>query len=103
MWHGEWPAYFLSFVPDGVKKIAYAVSTGKSYLSTADIQKIKEHVKEYAAISVREADTKAILQKAIPEKTIESALDPSLLLDIEDWHAVASVRRIDEPYIFATF
>lgn len=103
VWHGEWPAYFLSFVPDGVKKIAYAVSTGKSYLSTADIQKIKEHVKEYAAISVREADTKAILQKAIPEKTIESALDPSLLLDIEDWYAVASVRRIDEPYIFCYF
>ncbi|MCI8402821.1 MAG: polysaccharide pyruvyl transferase family protein [Lachnospiraceae bacterium] len=103
VWHGEWPAYFLPFVPDGTKKIAYAVSTGKSYLSLSDMEKIKEYVKEYTAISVREADTAAILQKAMPEKIIEFVLDPSLLLDLEDWDAVTSERKVDAPYAFCYF
>lgn len=103
VWHGEWPAYFLSFVPDGMKKIAYAVSTGKSQLSSYETEQIKKYVKEYTAISVREADMAVILQKAMPEKTVELLLDPALLLGKKDWDAIASKRKIEKSYVFCYF
>ena len=94
VWHGEWPAYFLSFVPGGKRKIAYGVSTGKDRLSEYDIEQIKGYTKDYTAISVREADTADILKAAMPNKSIDVVLDPTMLLDLEDWNSIVSERKI---------
>lgn len=103
VWHGEWPAYFLSFVKGGHKKIAYAVSTGKSRLSDYDINRIKGYAKDYKAVSVREMDTFHQLKTALPGLDIKISLDPTLLLSKNDWDTVASRKLVDVPYLFCYF
>lgn len=103
VWHGEWPAYFLSFVKGGHKKIAYAVSTGKSRLSDYDINRIRGYAKDYKAVSVREMDTFHQLKTTLPSLDIKLSLDPTLLLSKNDWDAVASRKLVDIPYLFCYF
>lgn len=103
VWYGEWPAYFLTFVPSGMKKIAYAASTGKSQLSELDIKKIKNSTSDFTAISVREADTKKTLINYILDKNIELVLDPTLILEKDDWETIASPRKIGNEYLFCYF
>lgn len=103
VWHGEWPAYFLSFVNGNYKKIAYAVSTGKSRLSDYDINRIKEYANGYTAVSVREIDTFNQLKTALPGLDIKISLDPTLLLSKSEWEVVASRRLVDVSYLFCYF
>lgn len=103
VWHGEWSAYFLTFVPSGVKKIAYAVSTGKSRLSELDINKIQNCIGDFTAISVREADTQRTLSDHISDKNIELVLDPTLILERDEWEIIASPRKIEGAYLFCYF
>ena len=101
VWHGEWPAYFLNFVPSKYKKIAFAASTGKSELTDDEIKVIRDYTKDYTAISVREKDTATQLNKQI--KNVECVLDPTLLLEKGDWETIVAERKIDKPYIFCYF
>lgn len=103
VWHGEWPAFFLNFVPDTKKKIAYAVSTGKSYLTKDQIEIIINYVQSFTAISVREVDTLEILETFLKEKQIEMALDPTLLLSANDWNIITASQRYKEKYLFCYF
>lgn len=103
VWHGEWPAYFLSFVPPGKRKIAYAVSTGKSELTDEDVGIIQGYTKDFYAVSVREKDTKEILSKALSNSKIECVLDPTLLLEKTDWEEIASSKKLEERYLFCYF
>lgn len=103
VWIGGWPAFFLSFVPDNRKKIAYAVSTGKTHLTTDEIDRIKYYSNSFSAISVREADTAELLGKALPEKNINFVLDPTLLLDISEWNKVTSDNKVRDKYIFCYY
>lgn len=103
VWHGEWPAYFLTFVPKSKRKISYAASTGKSILTEDEIKTIGEKTKDFTAISVREADIAEQLQKYMPDRKIELVLDPTLLLDQKDWDEVASERLMTKPYVFCYF
>ncbi len=103
VWHGEWPAYLLSFVPTGKRKIAYAASTGKSKLTDADIKNIQEKTRDFHAISVREKDTKEELSKALPASKIEFVLDPTLLLEKTDWEKITTRKIVKEKYLFCYF
>ena len=103
VWHGDWPAYFLGFVPSEYKKVAYAVSTGKSLLSEKDLERIKKYTDDFYAISVREETTEKQLSVYLREKRIDLVLDPTLLLGREEWEEVASPRLYDFPYIFCYF
>lgn len=103
VWYGDWPAYFLPFVPAGKKKIAYAVSTGKTNLLPRDINMIESYTHDYTAISVRESDTAAILKKVLNDREISIALDPTMLLEKNDWENIASHRIIKDSYIFCYY
>lgn len=103
VWHGEWPAYFLSFVPSGKRKIAYAASTGKSKLTDTDIKMICDYTKDFKAISVREKDTAEALSKALPSSKIEFVLDPTLLLEKTDWETITNSRIIEGKYLFCYY
>lgn len=103
VWHGEWPAYFLKFVPATKKKIAYAVSTGKSKFSKCDLEQIKEYSKDFLNISVREKETLETFQGYMNNKQIELVLDPTQLLSVADWNEITSSRKIDDAYLFCYF
>lgn len=61
---------------------------------------MKENLKKYKAVSVREKNTAALLEKSI-EKKVEFVIDPTLLLTRNDWNSITSKNIIDGDYAFA--
>lgn len=96
------PMFFLSFVDDKNKKIAYAPSFGVSSIR----EKGKKHImskllNRFDAISVREVMGKKIVKDIIGDKC-EVCLDPTLLLEKDEWEKIAndSTADLPEEYIF---
>lgn len=92
-------AYFLDFVPQGRKRIAYAPSIGLTKLPAACEQEMGELIDRFDAVSVREADGKRIVDQ-ISKKECRVVLDPTLLKTREDWLEMAPPPLVQEPYIF---
>lgn len=89
-WNSGWnkgilPELFLKFVPDNVKKIAYAASIGKSQLDEWEIDETKALMSRYSAISVREASAKEIVEKQLRLPSATHVLDPTLQVDRDFW------------------
>lgn len=82
-------AYFLDFVMDGIK-IAYAPSMGpspKTEVKTSNDPVIKNYLSTYQALSVREAGTADRIENITGIRPI-ICLDPTLLLNKENWYAL---------------
>lgn len=75
---------YLLEVPGDCAKISYAASIGKEQLSDDEKARFKKALKEYTAISVRERSAMELLQP-LTEKKVEVVLDPTLLLDKEEY------------------
>lgn len=91
--------YFLGFVKDNSKKIAYAPSLGLSKIENEGIKKsIKEQIDTFSALSIREEQGRKIL-KEITDKEIEVVLDPTLLLDKKEWNKLFNLAGSSEQYI----
>lgn len=95
-------SYFLDFVKHG-KRIAYAPSMGPKPFKEIDNKFypfIKESIARYNAIAVREQD-EATLLKQVAGITPPVVLDPTLLVNPQDWSALAGNKPlIDGDYIF---
>lgn len=77
--------YFLDFVEDTNKMIAYAPSMGVSKIDRpGDDKKISELTNRFKYLSVREK-TGADLIKSLNGRVAKVVLDPTLLLSKEDW------------------
>lgn len=76
------PAFFLQF--GKCRKISIASSVGSSVLSDEELLEIKDYLKEFDAISVREEFAKTQLQP-LTDKPIKILLDPTFLLSREHW------------------
>ena len=91
--------YFLSFVSDDSKKISYAPSMG---LPTIDNKYIKEEIKKlvskFDSISIREEQGKNLI-KDFTDKEIEVLLDPTLLLNKEEWNEEFNLKEKNNDYI----
>lgn len=102
-WNSAWndgilPPLFLSFVPDSVRKIAYAASFGKSKLDDWEKWETKDLLKRYYAISVRESSGVDIIKDlGLPEVT--HVLDPTLQVDKYFWKQYVGERKIEQPYV----
>ncbi len=83
----------------GLKKISYAASMGGGKIS--DYDRYKKCLEEYTSISVREQYASDVINQMFNnEKKIEVSLDPTLLLDKEDYNKIAAPRKIQGDYIF---
>ena len=82
--------YFLSFCKDKCKKFSYAASFGLelSFLSNKDKQFLKENLKDFSAVSVREEEGNNIIKNLLSRES-EVNLDPTLLLKKEVWQKIA--------------
>lgn len=76
-------AYYLPFVKSG-KKISYAASFGSVGINEKDKSRILNLISNYSNISVREDEMQKLLEKLINKK-VELNVDPTMLLDREDW------------------
>ena len=90
--------FFMAFLPDNAMKAAYAGSFGKDSFSTEDIKEIGKYLSRYSKVSVREKSGLQILKEAGIEDG-EWVLDPSFLLNKDEWLKIASPMRLPEHYV----
>lgn len=81
-------SYFLDFVPKGKKKISYASSFGKSTFNKSYYKKCAVLLSDFQEISVREESGTNIV-KDLCGKEAKVVLDPTFLLDKQEWHELA--------------
>ena len=79
------PSYFLDFVANPHKKIAYAPSLGVSNLSDSRIQQsYTELLRDFSFLSCRELSGAKEIE-SLTGKSCKVVLDPTLLLSWDDW------------------
>lgn len=96
--------YFLDFVLDNRRKIAYAPSFGTEYIDTSEnAKKIIPLVKDFAFISCREESGAKWLSENLG-RTVSEVLDPTMLLSKEEWHKIANTaHKKTNQYILCYF
>ncbi|MGC4129288.1 MAG: polysaccharide pyruvyl transferase family protein [Bergeyella sp.] len=82
--NGKDIAFYLNFVPDNKKKIAYAASFAIDELEESVKPLVKENVARLNAVGVRETSGVRILNELGIDNAIQ-VLDPVFLLDKEHW------------------
>lgn len=93
-------AYFGCFVGNNTKKIAYAPSLGPEPESL-NPSYIKDLMKEFKAVSVREIRSKEFLENNNIYHPVVLVLDPTMLLDHNDYESMISRRPlVEKKYIF---
>ena len=75
-----WREYFLSFVPDKNKRIAYATSLGEKSIKLAgdELAEVNTYLHRFSAISCREKDGATYIKEQFDVNAIR-VLDPTLL------------------------
>lgn len=81
--------FLLDFVTSK-KKIAYAASFASDKLEGQFANSFKPLLQQYEAISVRESGGKKII-KDLLEKDVPVVLDPTLLLDADEWSRLSAM------------
>ena len=95
--------YTLNWVPEKVKKIAYATSFGIGNIP----QKYKEMYRQYLTridyLSARETSGQEIISE-LTDRSVPLVNDPALLLDANGWDEVIKDKPIiNDKYIFCYF
>lgn len=102
VWNSIWNqgidrSYFLDFAPAGKPRIAFSASIGREQLDVAEIPETKSLLDKYSAISVREQSAVGLLASMDIKSTL--VLDPTLMLEANEWRKLAAKPRIEKPYL----
>ena len=104
IWSPVWlnPAYFLDFA--GKKpRISYAASLGVAQLDQArKARKMKALTKGFAAVSVREDEGAALMEKITGSRPVVMP-DPVLLVEGDQWRKLAQKPEVQEAYLLCYF
>lgn len=94
------PHYYLDFVTDAHKTIAYAPSVGIPEVSNAYVREgIKRNAGRIEHLSTREEVGSKIIAN-LTDREVKTVLDPTLLLSAKDWRRIAGDRVKDtHPYL----
>lgn len=79
-------------------KVSYAASLGPLEIdwSLYDKERYVSDLKEFERISVREKKSREQLNKICPDLPCETHIDPTLLLDAQDWRALSSGMNVND-------
>lgn len=80
--------YFLTFAPASAKRVSYASSFGVSVLPDTARTYYRDCLQKFAHIGVREMQAVELV-KQLTGKSAQCVLDPTLLLDRDEWMQVA--------------
>lgn len=80
--------FFLDFVPEGKRRIAFSSSIGLSAISPEAEEVFKKYLSTFDAIAVRELQAADMLRKLL-NRRVDVVLDPTLLLSKTEWNEVA--------------
>lgn len=92
--------YTLNFGDIDTKKISYAASIGSTKYIDNNPEIFKSKLKNINFISVRESDAAQKLE-VLMNRSIDVVLDPTLLLDTNEWESKLDNIKENEKYILA--
>lgn len=95
-------SYFLDFAPKTVRKIAYSSSFSCKTIPQKYLKVYQYYLQQYKSIFVREKHGKLIAEALTGRTDIEVVLDPTLLIDKNEWSKYAdksSLKNIPREYI----
>lgn len=91
--------YFLAFTTAG-KKISYASSMGSYNYTSFERDLVSSYLKDFHRISVRESDSANYFKNTL-KRPVDHVLDPTLLLNKEEWKSALNIKSCpsNRPYI----
>lgn len=104
VWNFTWynPEFFLDFVPSDKIKLSYAASVAQDSLTDRQKAIFRECLSDFKAVSVREKSAVELIGDLSPVPVV-NVLDPTLLLEREDWDKLSSDRLVAKDYLFCYF
>ena len=97
------PCYYLAFAHSNqYKKVAYASSLGSYRFNEEERVHVKKWLDDYHHLSTRELAGAEHL-KEILGKDVKVVLDPTLLLDSEQWREVSRPTRVKGKYVLVYY
>jgi hypothetical protein len=98
------PIYMLSFI-DGkkIKKVSYAASIGLRDIPEELVNTYKTLLLDFSSISVREEEAAVLLNHKCDISKISVVLDPTLLIEVDDYRRMERKVNIQEKFIFCYF
>ena len=94
--------FYLGFVDNNTIKASYAASIGRKNLDSKYMDLYKKFINDFDFISLREKSSIKLLEK-ITQKKISTSLDPTLLLDQNEWNLISNKSILNlknKKYIF---
>ena len=97
------PAFMLHFAPNEALKISYAASIGAKDIPEELRPIYKELLGRYRYIGVRENSGVEVIDRVVGKQAV-TVLDPTLLLNRDEWNKIASPKRqVKKKYILCYF
>ena len=91
-------SYLLDFVPDTVKKFAYAASIGRDDLNPEELEQMTSALQSYCGISLREPELIPKLEGALSGMPIRCDMDPVFLRSAQQWRQFSQYEH-RSPYV----
>lgn len=91
------PVMFLEFAPDEKQRVAYSASFGMSDIPENEKEETLRYLKKYSHIGVREFQAMELLAQ-IGIKNTEHVLDPTLLLNQQDYSDILKGSKLKIPH-----
>lgn len=95
-------AFYLTFVDDDQRKGCYAPSLAVTQLTEEQKNNFRKKLQGFRFLSCRESAGAKLLEDTLG-RTVENVLDPTLLLDKDEWNIINTYNELNEPYIFTYF
>ena len=95
------PLYYLRFAPAS-KRVAFAPSFGRNFIPAYNKKKIAKWISSFSFLSVREGSGVELI-KAFTGKDAIQLIDPTLMLDANDWESLLGLNNRTDDYILAYF
>lgn len=87
------PSFMLHFAPEGAKRVSYASSIGSDMIPDSLRMIYENLLSKYQCLSVREKSGIEIINN-LTDKDVQVVLDPTLLLDYNEWNRIAAPNRL---------
>lgn len=102
MWNSVWNqgiehSFFLEYAPKGKRKIAFSTSIGKTSFDENEAETIVPLIKQFDFITLREQSAVELLKSY--GVTAECILDPTLLMNKEQWEPYVGKKLIQDQYL----
>ncbi len=91
------PVFFMSFLKDNQKRVAYGASFGSATVKEEDKETIANLLKKYSSVSIRENSGIEIANSL--GVNAQQVLDPTFLLSKNEWNKLLPNRECSEKYV----